>query len=123
MENKYICPRCGKQMKLNNDSNILSCKGFFCGQEISLAEYLLSPHPREDPADGSHALPAAYDTRFVFGRYNALCKNGTSRRHRIHPCLHKPKAHGDELLSLPSTQAHPQRSHRSMCWTIWAGQS
>ena len=43
MENKYICPRCGKQMKLNNDSNILSCKGFFCGQEISLAKYLLSP--------------------------------------------------------------------------------
>ena len=43
MENKYICPRCGKQMKLNNNTNVLSCKGIFCGQEISLAEYLLSP--------------------------------------------------------------------------------
>lgn len=43
MENKYICPRCGKQMKLNNDTNVLSCKGIFCDQEMSLSEYLLSP--------------------------------------------------------------------------------
>ncbi len=43
MENKYTCPKCGKQMLLNTRYNILLCKSFFCGKEISLAEYDLYP--------------------------------------------------------------------------------
>ncbi|HBP43085.1 MAG TPA: hypothetical protein DD621_00110 [Clostridiales bacterium] len=43
MGNKYICARCGRQMKLDNETNTLTCKGIFCRHEISLAEYLLSP--------------------------------------------------------------------------------
>lgn len=44
MQKTYICPRCGKQMNLNTNSNVLRCKRFWlCSKEISLAQYLLSP--------------------------------------------------------------------------------
>lgn len=43
MENKYICPICKRQMKLNNENNILSGNFFSCGHSISLAKYLLTP--------------------------------------------------------------------------------
>lgn len=43
MENKYLCPICGKQMNLNDERNILVCKKFFCGHQEPLASYLLTP--------------------------------------------------------------------------------
>ncbi|MBO5229474.1 MAG: hypothetical protein J6B20_01605 [Clostridia bacterium] len=43
MESKYICPKCGKQMLLNTQDNILLCKSIFCGKEMSVAEYNLCP--------------------------------------------------------------------------------
>ena len=39
----YKCPKCGGYMDFDSDSNYLCCNGFFCGNQIPMAEYLLSP--------------------------------------------------------------------------------